>query len=125
MDLLHLKENQARTLLIHYRWDVHRLIAVYVERGQTCLFSQAGVTVTEIQDYKPSPSSTVSCCICMEDEIPSDFVSTMDCGHCFCNDCKCFPFPISIMLILGQSISVVKVSYCVSNGGSFEQFVLH
>uniref|UniRef100_A0A7N0T1H0 RBR-type E3 ubiquitin transferase n=1 Tax=Kalanchoe fedtschenkoi TaxID=63787 RepID=A0A7N0T1H0_KALFE len=96
MDLLQLKENHARTLLIHYRWDVDKLIAVYVERGRTYLFSQAGVTVTENRDLRLSPSSTVSCCICMEDDISSDCASTMDCGHCFCNDCWTEHFIVKI-----------------------------
>ncbi|CAM8997572.1 unnamed protein product [Rhodiola kirilowii] len=96
MDLLQLKENQARTLLIHYRWDVDKLIVVYVEQGGTSLFSQAGVTVIEQQDSRPSPSSTVICFICMEDDISSDCVSTMDCGHCFCNDCWTEHFIVKI-----------------------------
>lgn len=117
MDLLQLKENQARTLLIHYRWDVHKLIAVYVERGRTCLFSQAGVTVMENQDSKPSPLSTVSCYICMEDDIPSDFVSTMDCGHFFCNDCKCCPSLFPYCLLLGVVILCRQSILFCSNGG--------
>ena len=33
MDVLSLKEYHARTLLIHYRWDVDKVLAVLVERG--------------------------------------------------------------------------------------------
>uniref|UniRef100_A0A0D3FLG0 RBR-type E3 ubiquitin transferase n=1 Tax=Oryza barthii TaxID=65489 RepID=A0A0D3FLG0_9ORYZ len=32
------------------------------------------------------PRSSVTCYVCFED-VSSDAVSTMDCGHCFCNDC--------------------------------------
>ncbi|KAL3637640.1 hypothetical protein CASFOL_018511 [Castilleja foliolosa] len=34
MDLVSVKEQHARTLLIHYRWDVEKLIAVYIERAK-------------------------------------------------------------------------------------------
>ena len=38
MDLLFLREHHARTLLIHHRWDVEKLFAVYVEKGKSWLF---------------------------------------------------------------------------------------
>ncbi|KAK6136797.1 hypothetical protein DH2020_029467 [Rehmannia glutinosa] len=38
MDLLSVKEHHARTLLIHYRWDVEKLISVYVEKGNLACF---------------------------------------------------------------------------------------
>ncbi|BBG94949.1 RING/U-box superfamily protein, partial [Prunus dulcis] len=66
MDVLSLKEYHARTLLIHYRWDVDKVLAVLVERGKDRL-------------YAKQFSSEVMCGICM-DEIPSDQVTIMDCG---------------------------------------------
>lgn len=87
MDLLSVREHHARTLLIHYRWDVEKLIAVYVEKGKSCLFTAAGVTLVELSD--PESSSTVMCIICMDD-IPAKDVTKMDCGHSFCNNCKLF-----------------------------------
>lgn len=88
MDLLSLREHHARTLLIHYRWDVERLFAVLVEKGKTCLFAEAGVTVLEEVDVDSSvSSSTVMCDICIE-EVAGSEVTKMDCGHCFCNDCE-------------------------------------
>lgn len=85
MDVLSLKEYHARTLLIHYRWDVDKVLAVYVERGKELLYEKAGVTMVEHGQL----SSEVMCDICME-EIPANEVTIMDCGHCFCNDCKFF-----------------------------------
>ena len=87
MDLLTLSEKHARTLLIHHRWDVERLLAVLVEKGRDQLFSKAGVTIVEHNDLARLQSSPVTCDICIED-VSSDAVTTMDCGHCFCNDCK-------------------------------------
>ncbi|KAK4401581.1 putative E3 ubiquitin-protein ligase ARI1 [Sesamum angolense] len=53
MELLSVREHHARTLLIHYRWDVEKLIAVYVEKGKSCMFSEAGVSVIELVDLDP------------------------------------------------------------------------
>lgn len=87
MELLSLREHHARTLLIHYRWDVERLIAVLVEKGKAFLFMEAGVSVVEHQDPDSQLPTTVMCDICMED-VPSGETTKMDCGHCFCNGCK-------------------------------------
>lgn len=96
MDLLSLREHHARTLLIHYRWDVERLFAVLVEKGKTCLFAEAGVTVPEEVDVGSSvSSSTVMCDICIE-EVAGSEVTKMDCGHYFCNDCWTEHFIVKI-----------------------------
>ncbi|XP_020881926.1 putative E3 ubiquitin-protein ligase ARI4 [Arabidopsis lyrata subsp. lyrata] len=41
MELLSVKENQARTLLIHYQWNVDKLFSVYIDQGKDLLFSCA------------------------------------------------------------------------------------
>ncbi|KAM1242903.1 hypothetical protein ACFX2G_035211 [Malus domestica] len=96
MDLLFLREHHARTLLIHHRWDVEKLFAVYVEKGKSWLFAEAGVTVVDHQDLDPSPpNSPVMCAICIED-VPSNETTKMDCGHCFCNSCWTEHFVVKI-----------------------------
>ncbi|KAK6136833.1 hypothetical protein DH2020_029428 [Rehmannia glutinosa] len=96
MDLLSVKEHHARTLLIHYRWDVEKLISVYVEKGKSCMFSEAGVTVVELVDLDPpESSSTLMCNICMDD-VPAKHLTKMDCGHCFCNNCWTEHFVVKI-----------------------------
>ncbi|XP_057964244.1 probable E3 ubiquitin-protein ligase ARI2 isoform X2 [Malania oleifera] len=96
MHLLSLREHHARTLLIHYRWDVEKLFAVLVEKGERSLFTEAGVTVVEHHDLDSSPmSSTVSCDICMDD-VPSNEVTRMDCSHSFCNNCWTEHFIVKI-----------------------------
>lgn len=88
MDLLSLREHHARTLLIHHRWDVEKLFAVLVEKGKSWLFAEAGVPVIEHQIVTlPLSSSTLMCEICME-SVSSKDSTKMDCGHCFCNNCK-------------------------------------
>lgn len=91
MDVLSSKENHARTLLIHYRWDVDNLLAVLVDKGKDRLYAEAGVTLVEHNsNVSQQLPSEVMCGICM-DEIPADQVTLMDCGHCFCNECKYSP----------------------------------
>lgn len=82
-----MREYQARTLLIHHRWDVEKLFAVFAEEGRTSLFADAGVTVVDHCDLNSSLLySTVTCNICYDD-VSRDEVSWMDCGHSFCNSC--------------------------------------
>ncbi|KAL2512207.1 putative E3 ubiquitin-protein ligase ARI1 [Abeliophyllum distichum] len=109
MDLISVREHHARTLLIHYRWDVEKLIAVYVEKGKACMFAEAGVTLVGAVDLDlPESSSTVQCNICIEDVLLSD-VSKMDCGHCFCNNCWTQHFIVKINE--GQSKRIRCMAY--------------
>ncbi|KAI7743843.1 hypothetical protein M8C21_031482 [Ambrosia artemisiifolia] len=74
MELLSLREHHARTLLIHYRWDVEKILAVLVEKGKSCLFSESGVPMLESHDPDSSMStSTTTCDICMEDLLSKPF----------------------------------------------------
>ncbi|GFP85434.1 probable E3 ubiquitin-protein ligase ari2 [Phtheirospermum japonicum] len=94
MDLLSVREHHARTLLIHYRWDVETLFAVYVEKGKNRMFTEAGITM--VVDLDPADStSTVMCNICMDD-VPGTDATLMDCGHCFCNTCWTEHFIVKI-----------------------------
>ncbi|XP_059314141.1 probable E3 ubiquitin-protein ligase ARI2 isoform X2 [Lycium ferocissimum] len=96
MEMLSLREHHARTLLIHYRWDVVRLLAILVEKGRSCLFTEAGVPDVDEVDFGSSVSSlTVTCDICIE-EVAGSVVTKMDCGHCFCNDCWTEHFIVKI-----------------------------
>lgn len=90
MELLLVREHHARTLLIHYRWDVEKLITVYFEKGESRMFSEVGVTRDELAVVTPhEPSSTLLCNICMDD-VSANAVSRMDCGHYFCNTCELY-----------------------------------
>ncbi|XP_042508697.1 probable E3 ubiquitin-protein ligase ARI2 isoform X1 [Macadamia integrifolia] len=96
MDLLKLSEQHARTLLIYHCWDVEKLFAVLVEKGKEQLFAEAGVSVVEQKDHSPiQSSSTIMCNICMDDILANE-VTTMDCGHCFCNNCWTEHFIVKI-----------------------------
>ncbi|CAA0827598.1 Probable E3 ubiquitin-protein ligase ARI1 [Striga hermonthica] len=109
MELLSVREHHARTLLIHYRWDVEKLIALYVEKGKSCMFSKAGVTITELFDFDlPEASSTVMCNICMDD-VPSEDLTKMDCGHFFCDTCWTEHFIVKINE--GQSKRITCMSH--------------
>ncbi|PIN15840.1 putative E3 ubiquitin ligase [Handroanthus impetiginosus] len=96
MDLLSLKEHHARTLLIHYRWDVDKVFTVFVEKGVEQLYKEAGVSVVESEYLSSSHvSSNISCEICYED-VSANETTTMDCGHCFCNECWTKHFIVKI-----------------------------
>ncbi|KAJ8483783.1 hypothetical protein OPV22_016268 [Ensete ventricosum] len=94
MELLVLKEQHARTLLIHYRWDVERIFELLDQKGRERLFSEAGVTIVENKGLSAS-SSSVTCNVCFE-SFPPSAVTEMDCGHSFCNDCWTEHFIVKI-----------------------------
>ncbi|XP_010432423.1 PREDICTED: probable E3 ubiquitin-protein ligase ARI1 [Camelina sativa] len=94
MDLLSIKEHHARTLLIHYQWDVEKLFAVFVEKGKDSLFSSAGVTLFDSQ-FDNASFPLMSCDVCIED-LPRDQMTRMDCGHCYCNNCWTEHFTVQI-----------------------------
>jgi ariadne-1 len=88
VDMLSIRKQDARTLLIYHRWDVNHLFEVYVEKGKEFMFAQAGVSVDKYRNTGSPVSAVVMCEICI-DKVPSNEVTRMDCGHCFCNSCKC------------------------------------
>lgn len=89
MDLLSLEEHQARCLLIHHRWDVDKVLQLLIEDGKDKLYAEAGVTIVDHYGIIfPQLSSVVECNVCFDNISPSE-VTTMDCGHLFCNSCKC------------------------------------
>jgi len=71
------------------------LFAVLVEKGEACLFAEAGLTVVGNHDLDSQPPPTIVCNICMED-VPCTVVTKMDCGHSFCNDCWTGHFVVKI-----------------------------
>lgn len=96
MELLSLKEHQARTLLIHYRWDVDKVFEVLVEKGKDRLYAEACVMVQDNENLNSTHRSSLALCeICME-EVPVYKMTTMDCGHCFCNNCWTEHFVVKI-----------------------------
>ncbi|KAL2927504.1 putative E3 ubiquitin-protein ligase ARI1 [Bienertia sinuspersici] len=98
MDLLMVGVSHARTLLIHYRWNVDKLVTVFVEKGKDHLFAEAGVKVVQCCDLgtQPSSSSIVFCLVCMED-VRCNEATQMDCEHSFCNNCWTEHFIMQIM----------------------------
>lgn len=73
------------------------------------MFADAGVTVVDFIDLDPlNSSSKVMCNICMDDIEERD-VTRMDCGHCFCNDCKFHSFNwLCTRLCIGIGICCIK-----------------
>ncbi|KAH9307503.1 hypothetical protein KI387_035414, partial [Taxus chinensis] len=86
MELLRLREQHAPTLLIHHRWDVEKLLAVFVDKESNRCLSEVNVTVLEsTNSCSTSHSSIVMCNICMDDKVQEE-VTMMECGHYFCNE---------------------------------------
>ncbi|CAL4943261.1 unnamed protein product [Urochloa decumbens] len=88
MNLLNVKQHQARALLIHHRW---RIDGIYdrLDKGRECMLRDAGIVLQEnnmAAAGSTTPWRIVHCNVCFED-ISMGVVLTMDCGHCFCNDC--------------------------------------
>uniref|UniRef100_A0A0E0NYG1 RBR-type E3 ubiquitin transferase n=1 Tax=Oryza rufipogon TaxID=4529 RepID=A0A0E0NYG1_ORYRU len=100
MNLLYIKQHQARALLIHHRWKMESILDHFDRKGRDRMLRETGVVIQQQAEEKngggmamaaspsppPRPRSSVTCYVCFED-VSSDAVSTMDCGHCFCNDC--------------------------------------
>ncbi|KAG8632528.1 probable E3 ubiquitin-protein ligase ARI2 isoform X1 [Manihot esculenta] len=96
MDLLSLEEHQARCLLIHHRWDVDKVLQLLIEDGKDKLYAEAGVTIVDHYGIIfPQLSSVVECNVCFDNISPSE-VTTMDCGHLFCNSCWTHHFIVKI-----------------------------
>ncbi|KAL2471794.1 putative E3 ubiquitin-protein ligase ARI1 [Abeliophyllum distichum] len=93
MDLLSLKENHARTLLIHYSWDVDKVLSVFVEKGEEQLYAEAGVSMDNLSSSHVL--TKIACQICFE-EFPANETTAVNCGHCFCNDCWAEYFTVKI-----------------------------
>lgn len=95
MDLLSVKEHHARTILIHYRWNVEKVLMVFVDKGNE-LYAEAGITLKEHDGQSLfQNSSKVTCYICIE-EVSAIETTTMDCGHCYCNNCWTEHFIVKI-----------------------------
>ncbi|KAJ8506710.1 hypothetical protein OPV22_007596 [Ensete ventricosum] len=97
MDLLLVSEQQARSLLIYYRWNVQKVYDSFERKGKERLFQDVGVVISDSRDLDISGSSTavITCNICFEDVAVLD-ATKMDCGHLFCNDCWTQNFIIRI-----------------------------
>ncbi|EMS64542.1 putative E3 ubiquitin-protein ligase ARI2 [Triticum urartu] len=86
MELLGLKEHHARTLLIHYRWDVERIFELLDQKGRDKLFSEAGIPLGTANNAGSPSATEVTCNVCYDD-VPLSAASHMDCGHNYCNEC--------------------------------------
>ncbi|WOK99603.1 putative E3 ubiquitin-protein ligase ARI2 isoform X1 [Canna indica] len=96
MDLLFIKEYQARALLIYYRWKIERLYESLDQKGRERLCLEAGVSISDNKDLDILSSSTlITCNVCFED-VSICVATRMDCGHCFCDDCWTENFAVAI-----------------------------
>ncbi|XP_073021546.1 probable E3 ubiquitin-protein ligase ARI2 isoform X3 [Primulina eburnea] len=86
MDLLSLKEHNARTLLMHYRWDVDNVLTSFVEKGKEHLCAKAGISLTDSSSFSSSHVLTDTTCEICYNEFPTDEMTTMECGHIFCDE---------------------------------------
>ncbi|KAM7256903.1 hypothetical protein ACFE04_012644 [Oxalis oulophora] len=107
MDLLSLKIHNARRLLVHHRWDIDKILSVFGDKGKDVLFAQAGVKVLDHNNNLVVPSSIKTCYICFED-VQTCYMTTMDCGHFFCNDCWTEHFVVNINEGLSRSIKCMS-----------------
>ncbi|KAK7269283.1 hypothetical protein RIF29_22005 [Crotalaria pallida] len=113
MELLSVKEQHARTLLIFHRWNVETLFAVYADKGIPHLFAQAGVTLNNHNHNNPDPRSDhsllIMCCEICTENVPIAEATTLDCGHCFCDACWTRHFVVKVNE--GQSKRIRCMAY--------------
>jgi len=90
MNFLNIKQHQARALLIHHRWKMDGIYD-HLDKGRERMLRDAGIVLQENNIMAASGSTKpwriMHCNVCFDD-IPMGVVLTMDCGHCFCNDCE-------------------------------------
>ncbi|KZV20214.1 hypothetical protein F511_01071 [Dorcoceras hygrometricum] len=87
MELLSLEEHHARAVLMHYRWDVDNVLTLFVEKGEKQLYTEVGISMMDSLSSSSSHVSTDTTCEICYDEFPAAEMTTMDCGHIFCNEC--------------------------------------
>jgi len=85
---------QARTLLIHYRWNQEALFGEFAEHDLEAIFSRAGVTgrtapssSSSLSSAEAAASSSEPTCLTCFTEVPAAEMTSMSCGHSFCSDC--------------------------------------
>uniref|UniRef100_A0A453HCS3 Uncharacterized protein n=1 Tax=Aegilops tauschii subsp. strangulata TaxID=200361 RepID=A0A453HCS3_AEGTS len=90
MNLLNIKQHQARSLFIHHRWKIDCIYDCLDRKGRDRMLREAGIVLQEKSSMligaSRTPSRSVQCNVCFDDDLSPAAVSTMDCGHCFCND---------------------------------------
>lgn len=84
MNLLNIKQHHARTLFIYHRWKLDRIYDCLDRKGRSRMLREANIV---LQENSRTPSRSAKCNVCFDDDLDLTAVSTMDCGHCFCNDC--------------------------------------
>lgn len=98
VEFLAIRQRQARTLLIHYRWNVENLFCALAEKGTDPIFLEAGLPPPDAKSdvrVQGETSQFVRCGTCLED-VSTSAATRMDCGHAFCNDCWTRYFIIKI-----------------------------
>ncbi|KAG0578371.1 hypothetical protein KC19_4G017900 [Ceratodon purpureus] len=98
VEFLAIRPREARTLLIHYRWNVENLFCALAEKGTAPIFLEAGLPPPDTKSAVPVADNTsqfVRCGTCLE-EVSTSAATRMDCGHAFCNDCWTQYFIIKI-----------------------------
>lgn len=85
MNLLNIKQHQARALFIFHRWKIDHIYDCFDRKGRDRMLREADIVLQEKSSITPSRSA--KCNVCFDDDLSLTDVSTMDCGHCFCNDC--------------------------------------
>lgn len=90
-DVFQIPAQTARTLLQHFHWDKQKLLERYFGGDRDALFKEARC-VDPTESGAPKMASLddeeedVECSICMVD-IRRKELTSISCGHAFCNDC--------------------------------------
>ncbi|XP_073305011.1 probable E3 ubiquitin-protein ligase ARI2 isoform X1 [Primulina huaijiensis] len=125
MDLLSLKEHNARTLLMHYRWDVDNVLTSFVEKGKEHLCAKAGISLPDSSSFSSSHVLTDTTCEICYNEFPTDEMTTMECGHIFCDECWTNYFIVQINEGKSRRITCMAYQcYSICDEGKIRNLVI-
>jgi ariadne-1 len=106
--LLELDHQQARFVLMHFRWSEEKVQAAFFDHGKEQLLLTSGVFVPSDTsgancDNSRDSSAMITCQMCI-DELPRSECEAMACGHLFCN--ACWGRYLKIQIDEGQSCHI-------------------
>jgi ariadne-1 len=91
-NLLDLEPQQARFVLMHFRWSTEKVQTAFFDHGKEMLLQTSGVFVgseagsSGTDCSEQGDGSIITCQMCI-DELPRSECEAMACGHLFCNNC--------------------------------------
>ncbi|PWA72099.1 RING/U-box superfamily protein [Artemisia annua] len=81
MELFSIKESNARSLLIHYGWNVEKIADVFLNKGKEVLYTEASLPIQDDGDISLLIDCSEALCEKCWQEFPVNQITSMDCNH--------------------------------------------